>query len=59
MKFLRGSAVKKARGLRKMRDKGFFTVGLIVGVAASGIAAKLLGKYKCKNCVKRLLAEKK
>ncbi|MDO4983122.1 MAG: hypothetical protein Q4E35_06160 [Eubacteriales bacterium] len=59
MKFLRVSAIKKAKKLRQKRDKGFFTVGLLIGAAVTGAAAKLLGRHKCKSCVKRMLAEKK
>ena len=59
MNIFRGSVVKKTRQLRRKRDKGFFTVGLFVGAVLMGIAAKLLGKCKCRKCIKRMLAEKK
>lgn len=58
MLFHRASIVKRAKGLRKIRDKGFFIAGILVGAAVSGVALKLLVKLKCKSCVKRMLSEK-
>ncbi len=44
---------------RRRHNKRVFTLGLFVGGALTVAASKLYGKYKCKKCIKRILAEKR
>lgn len=59
MKLLKKVISGKFIEMRRKHNKRFFTLGLLVGGALATAASKLYGKYKCKKCIKRILAEKK
>lgn len=59
MKKVRRFFAGKARAKRAARDKRMLLAGTVIGAALSFGVSTLLGKLKCRNCVKRMLAEKK
>ena len=59
MRLIKKIASGRIAEMRHRRNKRFFTLGFIVGGVAVAAASKLCGKFKCKKCIKRLLAEKK
>ena len=59
MKLIKNIVTGKFAQMRHRHNKRLFTLGLFVGGAITAAASKLYGQYKCKKCIKRILAEKK
>ena len=59
MKLLRTVVSGRFLEMRRRHNKRIFTLGVFTGGALVIAASKLYGKYKCKKCIKRILAEKK
>ena len=59
MKLIKNVVSGKFAQMRHRHNKRLFTLGLFVGGAITAAASKLYGQYKCKKCLKRILAEKK
>ena len=59
MKLIKNVVTGRFAQMRHRHNKRIFTLGLLVGGAITVTASKLYGKYKCKKCIKRILAEKR
>ena len=59
MKLIRKAISGRFIEMRRRHNKRIFTLGLLTGAVIAAGASKLYGKYKCKKCIKRILAEKK
>ncbi len=51
--------LKQFRAKKAARNKVVLATGAVMGALATFLAMKLLGKFKCLFCFKRLLARKK